>query len=399
MAYAFGVRVRSIELVAAIWVAHASMACGGDDSSVAGDAGPDVDAPADAGDAGMDSGPDADAGDAGMDSGPDGGSGDRYDFLSEAGFYSDFEGKVIDPANRLFEPAYTLWTDAADKARYINIPAGETIDTTDMDNWVFPAGTKVWKEFRVNGVLIETRLTEVLESGQVWQGSFSWFASDGVTPLADPQLVSAVDRAVEVDGRPEPHVIPSRGRCLECHTGTVSRVLGFQAVQLSHDKGGLDLVTLAGEDLLSTPPPGDVLANNGYTAPGTAVEQAALGYFHANCGHCHATGGFQCFTKTGGFGNEGLALRLMTTDSPIVGGTAANTLAYLTAVNGELRSMEWTPPEGMTDRVEPGNPANSAFHHRMSSRVPTEQMPPVYTLVVDSSAIDSILVPWINSLE
>ena len=63
-----------------------------------------------------------------------------------------------------YTPRWPLWADAASKRRWIYLPPGTQIDTTDMDHWDFPIGTKLWKEFSVNGVRVETRLIEKVAS-------------------------------------------------------------------------------------------------------------------------------------------------------------------------------------------------------------------------------------------
>src|SRR5262245_21735632 len=46
-----------------------------------------------------------------------------------------------------YTPHYQLWSDSATKRRWIYLPPGTQIDTSDMDFWKFPVGTKLWKEF------------------------------------------------------------------------------------------------------------------------------------------------------------------------------------------------------------------------------------------------------------
>ena len=53
-------------------------------------------------------------------------------------------------------PTEALWSDGAVKRRFIYLPPGTTIDTTNMDEWVFPVGTKFWKEFSVDGRKLRT---------------------------------------------------------------------------------------------------------------------------------------------------------------------------------------------------------------------------------------------------
>ena len=57
-----------------------------------------------------------------------------------------------------YTPGVVLWSDGAEKHRYLYLPPSAQIDTSNMDVWKFPAGTKAWKEFKLDGKLVETRL-------------------------------------------------------------------------------------------------------------------------------------------------------------------------------------------------------------------------------------------------
>ena len=67
--------------------------------------------------------------------------------LSETGLYSDFAAKSIAKENLMYSPQYALWSDGAAKKRWVYLPPGATIDASDAENWIFPVGTKFWKEF------------------------------------------------------------------------------------------------------------------------------------------------------------------------------------------------------------------------------------------------------------
>src|SRR6185436_3249480 len=99
-----------------------------------------------------------------------------YVRLAETGLYDDFASlQVVDGAVP-FEPTYKLWSDDATKRRWILLPAGTQIDTSDMDHWIFPIGTKFFKEFSLGGVALETRLVERYGTGpeDYWMGAFVW---------------------------------------------------------------------------------------------------------------------------------------------------------------------------------------------------------------------------------
>src|SRR5690606_11255605 len=66
------------------------------------------------------------------------------------GLYADFEARELACGVMPYAPVYELWSDGADKQRYVWLPPGETIDATHADAFVYPVGTQFWKEFRVS---------------------------------------------------------------------------------------------------------------------------------------------------------------------------------------------------------------------------------------------------------
>src|SRR5262245_34989426 len=61
--------------------------------------------------------------------------------LSETGLYSNLAAGELAPGVFAYTPAFELWSDAALKQRWILLPAGQQIDTSNMDEWRFPQGT------------------------------------------------------------------------------------------------------------------------------------------------------------------------------------------------------------------------------------------------------------------
>ena len=57
-----------------------------------------------------------------------------YARLSETGLYADFAAKVIGPEATLFAPTHKLWSDGATKRRWVRLPPGTRIDTSNMDH-------------------------------------------------------------------------------------------------------------------------------------------------------------------------------------------------------------------------------------------------------------------------
>ena len=77
--------------------------------------------------------------------------------LVATGLCADAACTAITPGVREFAPRWQLWSDGAEKRRWIWLPVGATIDTTDTDYWRFPIGTKLWKEFGCGETRVETR--------------------------------------------------------------------------------------------------------------------------------------------------------------------------------------------------------------------------------------------------
>lgn len=180
------------------------------------------------------------------------------------------------PGVRAFSPQHVLWSDGADKRRWIQLPPGAQVDVRQPDAWQFPLGTKLWKEFRHGGVAVETRFIERTARGWVY-ASYRWRAdgrdAERVRPEGDSVALAATP-----GGR---YDFPSRGDCLACHADARSPVLGFSALQLGPQLPAFmqaGLIAHAPARWRTAPP----------QVPGvTQVERAARGYLHANCAHCH----------------------------------------------------------------------------------------------------------------
>jgi hypothetical protein len=309
--------------------------------------------------------------------------------LKDTGLYADFDALKVDPKHLAFSPQYPLWTDGAAKRRWISLPPGTAIDGSDPDVWVFPVGTRFWKEFSFGGQRIETRYIERQADGQWLYASYLWSA-DG----REAQLTSEKGkRGAYPLGGGRSHSIPSVSDCKACHQGGRTEVLGFGALQLSPDRdagaphteprsnGDLDLNALVAkgllvglpESLLETPP---------RIAAASATERAALGYLHGNCGHCH--------NDQGSLKNIGLFLRQES-------GAKIQRVIASTVGHPVKKSAPGQTADAVL-RVEPRHPDRSALMQRVASRNPALQMPPLGTELVDKNAV-ALIRRWISEAD
>jgi hypothetical protein len=288
--------------------------------------------------------------------------------LSETGLYADIANDVLADGVSPFSPAYPLWTDGATKRRFIYLPPGTSIDTSDIDHWRFPVGTKAWKEFTRDGVRIETRMIEKTATGW-WMLAYVW---NDTNDEANVTLLP-VRNAHGTE-----HDVPSRAQCVECHDSQPDRLLGFSAIQLSHVGPGVTLDTLITDQRLSAPPSGPLVL------PGDAIDQAALGMLHANCGNCH-TPDTVAFERA-----DGMELWLTV-------GRLGSLDAVVTAQSSVATTLTSFNQAGFTQRIVPGDHVQSALWYRMSQRGNEAQMPPLGTELVNQAGLDQ-LAQWIDRM-
>jgi hypothetical protein len=101
------------------------------------------------------------------------------DALSDAGLFTDMATEALVEGVWAYEPRFKLWTDGATKRRWFSLPEGEVVDTTDMDQWRFPEGTMLFKEFTRDGVRVETRiLKKTGPEDAAWSASAYLWAED-----------------------------------------------------------------------------------------------------------------------------------------------------------------------------------------------------------------------------
>ncbi len=134
------------------------------------------------------------------------------------GLYSDWATKTVAPGVRQYDPGLHLWSDGANKTRWIYLPPNTKIDTSNMDQWTFPVGTKVWKEFVVGGARIETRLLWKRPSGGWYFTTYAW-SSDASTAT---ELINGQRLGTD----PGSYEVPAQSACYDCHNGRLDAVLG-----------------------------------------------------------------------------------------------------------------------------------------------------------------------------
>lgn len=293
--------------------------------------------------------------------------------LSEFGFFADGPGQV--PARgvvpyRLNTP---LYSDGADKLRFVYVPAGKTAMAGDEGLIEYPVGTALIKTFAFteNGKrrLIETRL--LLHRAEGWVAlPYLWNAEQTEATLAIAgarvPVTTASDEAID-------YRVPNKNQCKECHglngavvpIGPKARNLALDWLQAQVKAGTLDDMPKVAAHL-------PLWEDRASASP----EAAARAYLDVNCAHCHRPGA--------GASNSGLDLRWEQADPaalgimkrPVAAGRGAGHLLF---------------------DVVPGKPDESILVHRMRSLEGGVAMPELGKSTVDREGVGAV-ERWISGL-
>jgi hypothetical protein len=299
------------------------------------------------------------------------------------GLYSDWPSRSVAPENQPYEPGHALWSDGADKSRWIQLPPGAQIDVSNLNEWTFPVGTKIWKEFRltIGGVeqRVETRLLWKVAAGPPgeWvRTAYAW-SSDGK---------SASRLAVGMQDVPgtDHYEIPSEHECARCHAGRLDGVLGFDAPLLAAATAqGLTWDMLQAQSLLTSSNGNELVPRASLAIPGGAVESQAIGFLHTNCGVC-------CHNPNTNAGQMHLRLE---TKADHTFGAVSDTAVYTDAIN----HPSYFHPQGQVGtfyRIRPTDDSRSVVYYRMGQRDAlnggSEQMPPIDSHVVPTEALANV---------
>ncbi|WP_349512533.1 SO2930 family diheme c-type cytochrome [Erythrobacter sp. NFXS35] len=294
--------------------------------------------------------------------------------LGEFGFFADGARQV--PAARVTPYALNtpLWSDGADKLRFIYVPEGTQLAADGDGLLQFPVGAAIIKTFAygegADRRLIETRV--LLHRADGWTAlPYRWNAEQTEASLA---LAGGRIDLTTPAGEAISYAIPNKNQCKSCHgkDGAVIPI-GPKARNLSADwlgqmvnRGNLDRV----------PDGADGLPDWRTHAVGPA-EPLARAYLDVNCAHCHQPGG--------GASNSGLDLRWEQDD--------AHALGILKRPVAAGRGAG-----GHDFSILPGQPDGSILLYRMDSAEPGIAMPELGKASVDRDG-GAVVRRWILEMK
>ena len=294
--------------------------------------------------------------------------------LSQLGCMNAANPSQPGPALVPYDVVAPLFTDDAEKSRWLALPDGTAMSVAPDGKLVLPPGAVLLKTFARAGKLLETRVWLNHPDAGFRPYTYRWNdqGTDAVLASeAGEQLVSASGRHWDV---------PSRGQCTQCHGSSGNPVLGLTLLQLDRD-GQLErweasgLITAGARATAPTAvPPARLVDPHDSAQP---LEARARSYLHANCSTCHnqadgyCTGDFRIGTPSGEMGVCNVAPKQL---DPSWGWLAG------------------------TQLIAPGDPEKSALWLRLSAPGGSVlAMPPVGRHEVDAAGVE-LIAAWISSL-
>jgi uncharacterized repeat protein (TIGR03806 family) len=312
--------------------------------------------------------------------------------------YGLFTGKLADlvPADDLVP--YTLntplFTDYAEKLRFLRIPPGTVIPYNDSSVFDFPAGTVLVKNFFYpkdfrdpsrGREIIETRLLVRDEKG--WKALPYVWNKEQTEAYLDVAGETRQVKYTDVAGKSRQHAyyIPNMNQCKGCHNRYETMApIGPSARQLNGEMiyGGKTMNQLAywaSRGMISGMPDREQLpVGVKWDDPRTgSLDQRARAWLDINCGHCHRPGGPASTSGLYLTVHEKDPLRLGIGKAPVAAGRGS----------GDLQVS-----------IMPGQPEKSILLYRMASTDPGVMMPELGRSLAHGEGI-ALIRQWIREMK
>jgi uncharacterized repeat protein (TIGR03806 family) len=290
-----------------------------------------------------------------------------------------------------------LFTDYAEKLRFVQLPDNQTVAYNDKEVLDFPVGTTIIKTFyypndfrkpELGRKLIETRLLIHEEDG--WKALDYVWNDDQTEAFLEVAGDTKDVNYVDVNGKKKKHeyIIPNLNQCKGCHNRNEKMIpIGPSARQLNGAYSAWNFSQGTDNQLLNWQKLG-ILTNLPAieTVPKAPIwnkpESGSLDarariWLDINCSHCHRLGGP---AQTSGLNlsiheTEPIAYGIMKT--PVAAGRGSGNLKY---------------------DIVPSKPDESIIVYRMASTDPGVMMPEVGRKTTHKEGVE-LIKEWIKAME
>jgi len=295
--------------------------------------------------------------------------------LSDYGFFIHPEAQVPTIGVTPYELRTPLWSDGAEKLRFVYLPNGSRLEAGGEGLLRFPVGSAIIKTFAFGEGdarrLIETRV--LLHRADGWVAlPYRWNAeqTDATLALAGGRLDLTTTAGEAIS-----YAIPNKNQCKTCHSKDGQVIpIGPKARNLS-PVWLADMVALGGLDRVPEGA-GSLPVWSGQVASDPAAPLARA-YLDVNCAHCHQPGG--------GASNSGLDLRWEQDDRHAIGILKRPVAAGRGAGGNDFS-------------IVPGHPEQSILLYRMDSAEPGIAMPELGKASIDKQGV-AVVRRWIAEMK
>lgn len=313
--------------------------------------------------------------------------------LSAYGLFED--GALQRPSSGVvpYDLQVPLFTDYAEKYRFVYVPEGQVATYHDSEVFSFPVGSVLVKTFAypadlrepgANVRLIETRLLIHQEQGwNAWAYVWNEQQTDAALKLAGKVMpVDFTDQSGEQ--RSINYVVPNKNQCKGCHSfersvtpiGPKARNLNKAFTYAGGARNQLDYWRQAAI-LQGAPAPDAAPSLPDADDASASLDARARAYLDINCAHCHR--------REGPGSTSGLFLTFDET-SPVAWGYEKRPVA---AGRGS---------GGLEFDIAPGDAEASILYYRMVSSDPGVMMPEVGRTTVHTEGL-ALIRDWINNMK
>ncbi|MEO1305861.1 MAG: SO2930 family diheme c-type cytochrome [Pseudomonadota bacterium] len=299
--------------------------------------------------------------------------------LADYGLFEDAAGRV--PVSDLvpYDLINPLYSDHAEKLRYVYVPDGQSAVYRETDVIAFPIGTVLVKTFAYDDDYLETRL--LIHKADGWEAiPYVW--NDAQTEA----VYAPVGKRIEIEaGRATPdapaftYAVPNKNQCKTCHqSGDAVSPIGPKVRNLNHNgPQGMNQIAdwVARGVLVDVPDTPPVMAKA--FDPSASLTDQARAYLDINCAHCHKS--------TGSASNSGLWLEWDVED----------------AIKWGIGKHPTAAGRGAGDAlvvIKPGEPKRSILAYRMASDEAGIAMPELGRVLIDEEGV-ALIEAWISEMD
>lgn len=316
-----------------------------------------------------------------------------YQRLSTYGFFQgDLKNLTPFPEVIFYQPASSLFSDYAQKSRFVWIPEGKKAKI-ESDELSLPVGSILIKNFfypddfrqlNSNRKIIETRIMVHRESG--WEAfPYIWNESqtDAILKIAGGKTTV---KFIDPKGEEQliNYLIPNKNQCKSCHNkneqlSPIGIDVAYLNSPIEHKSRTInqlekwrDLGKLEGFMGEENHP---IMVD--YEDEGQSLELRARAYLDINCAHCHRAEGPASTSGLFLTYDESNATKLGVKKTPVAAGAGAGNHTF---------------------DILPGKAQESILLHRMNSTEVGIAMPEIGRTTVDEAGV-VLIRNWINSMK